>query len=349
MKTSSLLVLFASLTLSHFAKAQEARLQNMALELRNARETSKSLEDFTNHPSGREATEQKLLRLIALEGGEKVCAEFANLKTPALVELGEVVEELQSGSLPCKDAVLQRLDLYYQAKEEILEAQIPAQLRTAKFSNQSLVTPVYIYNRGGGISLPHDQPLPKGTVALTFDDGPHPSRTDKVLDILAQEGVYATFFCLGQTAHASPDVVQRIYQNGHSVGTHTYSHADLAHSSQEKGVDQITTGIRLVENALGRDIEPFFRFPYGARTRYLRSYLQNKGISDFLWDIDSEDWKHPGDPDTVLANTLSQVRHLQRGIILMHDIHSQTNAMLRSLIRTLKNEGYSFAIFKDGR
>jgi hypothetical protein len=102
-----------------------------------------------------------------------------------------------------------------------------------------------------GKSLPKDDRLGSGVFALTFDDGPHPSRTKKILDVLAAEGVNATFFVLGSAVRARPSVLRQITADNHSLGSHSYSHPDLSRRTYASALSQIQDGIDTIENVVG--------------------------------------------------------------------------------------------------
>ena len=175
-------------------------------------------------------------------------------------------------------------------------------------------------------------------VILTFDDGPMPGKTDRVLDILDQYGVKATFLMVGQMARAYPAVAARVLHHGHSIGGHTYNHANLASAGNSRALIDISTGNAAVARATGAEVG-FFRFPYLADTGALRSSVANRGQVVLDVDIDSKDYFKLS-PQTLAANTMARVRAKRKGIILMHDIHARTAAMLPSLLSQLKAGGY---------
>jgi peptidoglycan-N-acetylglucosamine deacetylase len=175
-------------------------------------------------------------------------------------------------------------------------------------------------------------------VILTFDDGPMPGKTDRVLDILGQYGVKATFLMVGQMARSYPAVAARVVNHGHSIGGHTYNHANLAAAGYSRALDDIANGNTAVARATGAQVG-FFRFPYLADTGALRSAATNRGLVILDVDIDSKDY-FKSSPETIAARTMQRVRAKRKGIILMHDIHARTAAMLPSLLSQLKAGGY---------
>jgi len=175
-------------------------------------------------------------------------------------------------------------------------------------------------------------------VILTFDDGPMPGKTDKVLNILSQYGVKATFLMVGQMASSYPAVAARVVNHGHSIGGHTYNHANLANLGKSRALDDIATGNAAVAKATGTSVG-FFRFPYLADTGALRQSVANRGLVILDVDIDTKDY-FSSSPETIATRTMAQLRSRRKGIILMHDIHNRTAAMLPSLLSQLKAGGY---------
>ncbi|SOE17575.1 peptidoglycan/xylan/chitin deacetylase (PgdA/CDA1 family) [Hoeflea halophila] len=175
-------------------------------------------------------------------------------------------------------------------------------------------------------------------VILTFDDGPMPGKTDRVLEILDQFGVKATFFMVGQMANSYPAVAARVVNHGHSVGGHTYNHANLASTDTNRALADIATGNAAVTRATGAPIG-FFRFPYLADTVALRNSVAARGMVILDVDIDTKDYFKLS-PQTIAARTMAQLRDRRKGVILMHDIHHRTAAMLPLLLSQLRSGGY---------
>ncbi|WP_407285033.1 polysaccharide deacetylase family protein [Streptomyces sp. BP-8] len=176
-------------------------------------------------------------------------------------------------------------------------------------------------------------------VAVTFDDGPTQPYTDRVLDILRDYGVPATFFCVGLHAHADPASVARITEAGHSVGNHTWSHPyvpDLARDEMLRQLEWTNRSIAAATGATPRLARP----PYGARTPESLGWLADQGMTTVLWDRDSGDWAAPGVP-AIVDNAIVGVT--SGSVILMHDgagDRSQTVAALPRVIEALVQDGY---------
>jgi len=181
-------------------------------------------------------------------------------------------------------------------------------------------------------------------VVLTFDDGPWPGNTPAVLKALADECLKATFFEIGEHATWHPEITKQVIAAGMTVGTHTWSHKDLARNPYAKDIDQakqeIEMGISAVHLAAGGGkIAPFFRFPALQHPPQLMSYLAERNIGVFSTDIDSRDFKlHK--PEDVIKSVMSQLEKHGKGIILMHDFKHHTAEAMPELIRQLKAGGY---------
>lgn len=188
-----------------------------------------------------------------------------------------------------------------------------------------------------------DIDLRPGEVVLTFDDGPIPGRTETVLSALDNAGVKAMFLMVGQMAKSYPGLVRKVAARGHTIGTHTQDHANLGSLALPAAIGKIDTGIASVSAALapGAGRAPkFFRFPYLSDTPALRAHLASRGIVVMDVDIDSKDY-FPSTPDQVRQRTLERLGTRGSGIILFHDIHQRTAAMLPAFLADLRNKGYS--------
>lgn len=199
--------------------------------------------------------------------------------------------------------------------------------------------------RVGRKHFPQTLPLRAKELVLTFDDGPWPGTTSRVLDALKHECVRATFFLLGRNAEAHPAVARRELAEGHSVGHHTYNHPLLDRMPLEKAEAEINRGIAADEFAVygerrNRPITPFFRFPGFASNQALLDRLNDRGIVVFGADVWASDWVAMS-PEQELALILARVEKVGRGIVLFHDTKSQTAQMLPTFLRELKRRGFS--------
>jgi peptidoglycan/xylan/chitin deacetylase (PgdA/CDA1 family) len=198
--------------------------------------------------------------------------------------------------------------------------------------------------RVGLKSFPQTLPLGDHEVVLTFDDGPWPSTTTRVLAALAQECVRATFFLIGKPASANPQLVRRIAAEGHTVGHHTWSHRNLRQIKPGEATAEIDRGISAVEMALHGIATttpgtPFFRFPGFQSTQAELDLLQSRGIVVFGADFWASDW-NPMTPKQELKLIVDRLKIAGRGIILFHDTKAQTAAMLPAFLRYLRDNHY---------
>jgi peptidoglycan/xylan/chitin deacetylase (PgdA/CDA1 family) len=198
--------------------------------------------------------------------------------------------------------------------------------------------------RVGLKSFPQTLPLADHEVVLTFDDGPWPATTPKVLAALAHECVHATFFLIGKPASEHPELVRRIAAEGHTIGTHTWTHPSLQRIKPDAAVEQIDRGISAVEAALrGGDgsarLAPFFRFPGFESTPATLDLLQSRGIMVFGTDLWASDW-NPMTPQEELKLVTDRLNAAKKGIILLHDPKAQTAAMLPAFLRYLRENDY---------
>jgi peptidoglycan/xylan/chitin deacetylase (PgdA/CDA1 family) len=178
-----------------------------------------------------------------------------------------------------------------------------------------------------------------GTVYFTFDDGPHPTWTPKMLAVLNKYGVRAVFFEVGQNISWYPSVTRSVRGAGHLVGNHTWSHPNLTYLSSY----WVTWQLNKMEYALGyrpRCVRP----PYGATNDRIRTIIVNRGQRQILWTVDPRDWSRPG-TWTIVNRVLAGVAPGSR--ILLHDgggDRSQTVAAVDILIPKLRARGYTIGL-----
>lgn len=179
-------------------------------------------------------------------------------------------------------------------------------------------------------------------VVLTFDDGPHPTNTIAILNTLDKFGVKAVFFMVGQMAQAHPQAARAVALRGDTVATHTLDHQNLTLIEEAAAVDDIHSGQATVTKVLaptGLQPAPFFRFPYLASTTDIQAQLSLDGTVIFGTDIDSEDYRNET-PDAIIARTLAKLDKKGKGIVLFHDLHERTAALMPNFLRALAQKGY---------
>jgi peptidoglycan/xylan/chitin deacetylase (PgdA/CDA1 family) len=180
-------------------------------------------------------------------------------------------------------------------------------------------------------------------IVFTFDDGPWPENTPMVLKALTDNCTKATFFEIGEHATWRPDISRDVAAAGMTVGSHTWSHKDLAKNPYAKDIEQakqeIEMGVSAVHMSVGGPTAPFFRFPDLQQPPDLITYLGTRNIATFSADIDSFDFKMRK-PEDVIKSVLTKLQKNGKGIILMHDFQHATAQAMPELLHQLKLAGY---------
>ena len=190
------------------------------------------------------------------------------------------------------------------------------------------------------IKVPERKPLdPDGKyVALTFDDGPHKTNTERVLNSLKEFDVKATFFMLGNQVDYYPSLVQRVAEEGHEIGNHSNTHPDLSKVDANRVQKEVETTNQRIYDVIGR-YPTVFRPPYGSYNNNIITQATNLNLPIIMWSVDSLDWKTKN-ATSISHEILSTTTN--GSIILMHDIHDATADALPSVLKNLKEQGYSF-------
>ncbi|OYW34470.1 MAG: hypothetical protein B7Z45_07555 [Azorhizobium sp. 12-66-6] len=185
-------------------------------------------------------------------------------------------------------------------------------------------------------SVEVDQPY----IALTFDDGPSPETTPKLLKMLRDRNIKATFFVLGTHASAYPDVLRQIAADGHEIGNHSWNHPQLPKLTVAAADKQVEDTSRAIEEATGAKTV-LLRPPYGAMTPALQAHIAQKfGMTFVYWSVDPLDWK-VRDPQNIYDQVLKNAR--PGSIVLAHDIHATTVAAMPRVLDALIAKGFKFA------
>ncbi|MFC4990713.1 polysaccharide deacetylase family protein [Rubritalea tangerina] len=176
-------------------------------------------------------------------------------------------------------------------------------------------------------------------IALTFDDGPNPAHTPRLLDMLRRRNVKATFYVIGERAANHPDIIRRIVNEGHEIGNHTWTHRNLKTLSDSQvrwEFDKTRDAIVRASGVQPRTMRP----PYGSMHQSQREWVfREYGYPTVMWDVDPLDWKKPG--PSVVANRL--VKGTRNGsILLVHDLHGSSVDAMPQAIDTLLRQGYQF-------
>ena len=194
----------------------------------------------------------------------------------------------------------------------------------------------------GGFQYRESLPLNDHEVVITFDDGPLPPYSTRILDILARECVKATYFMVGKMARAYPKVVRRTYEEGHTLANHSQSHPYFFHrASVEAAAKEINEGFKSIRAALGNPngVAPFFRFPGLLRQDAVEDYLKSRKMMAWSVDFMADDWTRIGSKE-IVRRALMRLEVNRKGILLLHDIQPATALGLPELLRELKVRGY---------
>lgn len=177
-------------------------------------------------------------------------------------------------------------------------------------------------------------------IALTFDDGPHPYYTEQLLDGLKERGVKATFFVLGEHVEQYPDLVERMSEEGHLIGNHTYSHIQLTQRNSEAFKEELIKTSELIENLTGQEVQ-YVRPPYGT---WNKKFEKELNMFPVLWNIDPLDWSSRNVSGIVQKVT---AKAKDNAIILMHDEYKTTVTAALQIVDELQKEGYEFVTVEE--
>ncbi len=175
----------------------------------------------------------------------------------------------------------------------------------------------------------------KPKVALTFDDGPHPEYTPKLLDALKERGVKATFFLIGKNAKVHPEIVKRIADEGHVIGNHTMNHVEITKMADADAFLELDENRKLLEGITGMPVE-YMRPPFGAWQKSLENKVNALPV---LWSVDPLDWTTEN-TEEVVRRVIEEVE--DDDIILLHDYYESSVEAAIRIVDILQAEGYDF-------
>ena len=209
-------------------------------------------------------------------------------------------------------------------------------------TSRTLVVDPSEHNLLGGHQYRESLPLDDKEVVITFDDGPLPPYSNRILEILAQECVKATFFMVGRMARAYPKIVRRVHDEGHTLANHSQNHPFNFHRmSVEDAAREIQDGFDSIAAAVGdpAKIAPFFRFPGLLRQDSVEHYLRSKQVMAWSIDVMADDWRRINARE-INRRALERLEAKGKGILLLHDIKPATALGLPDLLQELKARGY---------
>jgi len=207
------------------------------------------------------------------------------------------------------------------------------------------------FPRIGMVQYTRSLPLEDKEVVLTFDDGPLPPYTNRVLDALAEHCVKANYFLVGRMARGYPDLARRILAEGHTVGTHSENHLlGFDRASLDTVKSEIEQGIVSVTRVVGKNsaATSFFRIPGFLRRHEVEAYLQSRHMTTWSADLVADDWRHISASE-VVRRAIARLDEKGKGILLLHDIQPATALALPELLRELKSRGYRIVHVVPGR
>lgn len=187
-------------------------------------------------------------------------------------------------------------------------------------------------------------PKSTGAIGLTFDDGPHPKLTPRLMEILKKENVQATFFMLGEQVEKFPEIAKAVADGGFEIGNHTYDHKDLTKMSADEIRKEIERTQALIENATGKKPR-LFRPPYGSVNARVAQIANELGLDIVLWSIDPRDWEAGKSQERILSKIMAEAA--PGAIVCIHDIHQRTVDSVPAVIAALKEKGLGFASAGD--
>ncbi|BCL81862.1 polysaccharide deacetylase family protein [Ktedonobacteria bacterium brp13] len=222
----------------------------------------------------------------------------------------------------------------------------------ASIQGRQGVTAPRVSGASGALTGPHSAATTPGAqvitggrtdlpwVALTFDDGPNPTYTPQILQVLAANNAHATFFEIGQLVQSNPGLARLVVQNGNVIGNHTWDHPSLTTLTPAAQASELIRASTAIENVTGMT-PTLFRPPYGATNAQVEAVAAAQQMATVLWSVDTADWQLPGVQRIVTA-ALNGAHN--GSIIMMHDgggNRSQTVAALSQIIKGLQARGYA--------
>jgi len=187
-------------------------------------------------------------------------------------------------------------------------------------------------------------PVEASFVALTFDDGPHPNLTPKLLDLLGRRGVKATFFVIGEHVVEYPEVVARAARDGHEIGNHSWSHPDFQTMSDESVRQQLRDAEHAIAKATDK-VPTLMRPPYGSISQRQKEWVHREfRYQTVMWNVDSLDWKRPG-----AARICTRISDETRpgSIVLCHDNHAETVDAMEATLDRLADKGFKLVTISE--
>ncbi len=182
-------------------------------------------------------------------------------------------------------------------------------------------------------------------IALTFDAGAGIGSADKILEILKENNIKASFFLTGKWAEQNSELVKKIAGAGHEIYNHTYSHPDLTKIAEEEIKNQLEQTENVIKNLTGKSTKPFFRPPYGARNKTILDFICREEYQAVMWTVDALDWKEGTTAETAKDRIFAKEQNGE--IILMHVGDNLSAEILPEVIRKFGGDGYKLATLSE--
>lgn len=199
---------------------------------------------------------------------------------------------------------------------------------------------IYFIRQAGDIRESMAIPQEEKKIAITFDDGPHPQFTEQLLDGLKERGVQATFFVTGEHAELHPDIIERMNEEGHIIGNHTYSHMQLTKGNRDSFKDELIKTNQILNEITGEEVV-YVRPPYGT---WDKSFETELNMIPVLWNIDPLDWCSQ-DVTGVVNKVMKEAD--ENAIILMHDYYETSVTAALQIVDRLQEKGYTFVTIEE--
>jgi peptidoglycan/xylan/chitin deacetylase (PgdA/CDA1 family) len=208
--------------------------------------------------------------------------------------------------------------------------------------SRTIAVDPFEHSRVGTMQYPETLPLADHEIVLTFDDGPSPRYTDRILATLADKCVKATFFMVGEMAKLFPEEAKKVRAEGHTIGTHSFGHPfTFGRMNEAQAGAEIDKRIQAVTAALGGSDgpAPFFRVPGFLTSKSTEAALASRKLMTWSADVPADDWKGISSAE-IEKRAIDRIEQKGRGILLLHDIHEQTVGALPNILSELKRRGY---------
>lgn len=341
-----------------------------------ANQEAKSYSDWHNSKDNPDAVFSTLIKKFLNKEltDTEICEGFEKMPSLQLSLFENNIRQKEHSFImkPCREALIKKLDDYW--NEERAKLKIPQKPSTEKKTENdgaivhrfAQIVEVERDVSKGYMAVSGD--LEPGQVALTFDDGPHETFTQEILEALEAANAKATFFVMGNNVKRYPEQLKAVAHAGHSIGTHSQTHRCLGNKavcgknnksqdsdapvilSFEEAAKDIFSAHQAVKDLLGW-VSPFFRFPFGETSPELKVLLKSSGTGEFYWSVDSNDWrtlKKDGTAYTaaeMVDDIMKEIKAKKRGLLLNHDVQKKTAVALPAILNRLFEEGYQPVVF----